>query len=58
MKKPIQHGINKEKIMAYCGYKNFYFCNVENKICLRVPKDRRIISRANKNHEIFMYNIG
>lgn len=58
VKKPIQHGINKEKIMAYCGYKNFYFCNVENKICLRVPKDRRIISRANKNHEIFMYNIG
>lgn len=44
--------------MVYCGFMNFYFCNVENKVCYRVPKDRRIISRANKNHEIFMYNVG
>lgn len=57
VKKPIQHNINKEKLMVYCGYMNFYFCNVDNKVCYRVPKDRRIISRANKNHEIFMYNV-
>lgn len=58
VKKPIQHSINKEKLMVYCGCINFYFCDVENKVCYRVPKDRRIISRANKNHEIFMYNVG
>ncbi len=58
VKKPIQHSINKERLMVYCGYMNFYFCNVDNKVCYRVPKDRRIISRANKNHEIFMYNVG
>lgn len=58
VKKPIQHSINKEKLMVYCGYMNFYFCNIENKVCYRVPKDRRIISRANKNHEIIMYNVG
>ena len=58
VKKPIQHSINKEKLIVYCGYMNFYFCNVESKVCYRVPKDRRIISRANKNHEIFMYNVG
>lgn len=57
VKKPIQYNINKEKLMVYCGYMNFYFCNAENKICYCVPKDRRIISRANKNHEIFMYNV-
>ena len=57
VKKPILHSINKERLMVYCGYMNFYFCNVENKVCYRVPKDRRIISRANKNHEIFMYNV-
>ena len=43
--------------MVYCGYMNFYFCNTENKVCYYVPKDRRIIGRANKNHEIFMYNV-
>lgn len=58
VKKPVQHSINKKKLMVYCGYMNFYFCNEENKVCYRVPKDRRIISRANKNHEIFMYNVG
>ncbi len=57
VKKPILHSINKEKLMVYCGYMNYYFCNVENKICYRVPKDRRIISRANKNHEIFICNV-
>lgn len=58
VKKPIQHSINKEKLMVYCGYMNFYFGNAENKVCYRLPKDRRIISRANRNHEIFMYNVG
>lgn len=58
VKKPIRRSINNEKLMVYCGYMNFYFCNVENKVCYRVPKDKRIISRANRNHEIFMYNVG
>ena len=57
VKKPIRHSIDKEKLMVYCGYVNFYFCNVEDKICYRAPKDRRIVSRANKNHEIFMYDV-
>jgi len=58
VKKPIQHSINKEKLMVYCGYMNFYFCDIEDKMYYGVPKDRRIISRANKNHEIFIYNVG
>lgn len=57
VKKPIRHSIDKEKLMVYCGYVNFYFCNVEDKICYRAPKDRRIVSRANKNHEINMYDV-
>lgn len=57
VKKPIRHNIDKEKLMVYCGYVNFYFCNVENKMCYYVPKDRRIVSRANKNHEIYMYDV-
>lgn len=57
VKKPICRSIDKEKLMVYCGYVNFYFCNVENKICYRVPKDKRIVSRANKNHEIYMYDV-
>lgn len=58
VKKPIQHNINKEKLMVYCGYMNFYFCNIEDKTYYRVPKNKRIISRANRNHEFFIYNVG
>ncbi len=58
VKKPIQYYINKEKLMVYCGYMNFYFCDIANKACYIVPKDKRIISRANKDHEIFIYNVG
>lgn len=57
VKKPIRHYINIEELMAYCGYGYYYFCNIENKVCYSVPKDRRIISRADKNHEIFMYDV-
>ncbi len=58
VKKPIQHSINKEKLMVYCGYMNFYFCDIEDKIYYGVPKNRRIISRTNKKHEIYIYNVG
>lgn len=58
VKKPIRHCINKEKLAIYCGYVNFYFCDVKNKIYYKAPKDKRIISRANKNHEFFMYDVG
>jgi len=58
IKKPIQHSINKESLMVYCGLMNYYFCDTESNVCYRAPKDRRIISKANKEHEIFMYNVG
>ncbi len=58
IKKPVQHSINKENLMVYCGFMNYYFCNTESNVCYKAPKDRRIISRANKEHEIFMYNAG
>lgn len=58
IKKPIRQSINREKLIIYNGYMNFYFCNVERNVCYCVPKDRRIISRSNKKHEIFMYNVG
>lgn len=58
IKKPIERSINKERLMVYCGYRNFYFCDVESIICYSLPKEKRIITRANKNHEIFMYDAG
>ncbi len=57
VKKPIRNCIDRGKLMVYCGYINFYFCDLEEKVCYGVPKDRRVISRSNKKHEIFMYNI-
>lgn len=58
IKKPIQYNINREKLMVYCGCINFYFCDVEKEVYYKFPKNRRIISRANKNHEILMYQAG
>lgn len=58
IKKPIQHNINKESLIVYYGFRNYYFCDTESNVCYKVPKDRRIISKANKEHEIFMYNVG
>lgn len=58
VKKPIQHNINKEKLVVYCGYMNFYLCNIEDMICYGLPKNKRIISRANRNHDFFMYDVG
>lgn len=57
VKKPIRHRIGRDKLMIYCGYMNFYICDMESKIYYSLPKDRRIISRANKNHEIKIYNV-
>lgn len=57
VKKPIRHRIGRDKLMIYCGYMNLYICDIESKIYYSLPKDRRIISRANKNHEIKIYNV-
>ena len=57
IKKPIQYEIRREKIKIYSGCRNFYICNMESEVCYKFPKNRRIISRTNKNHEIFMYNV-
>lgn len=32
VKKPIWHKIKKDKLMVYCGYTNYYFCDEENRI--------------------------
>lgn len=58
IKKPIQHSINKESLIVYYGFRNYYFCDTESNVCYKAPKDRRVISKTNKEHEIFMYNVG
>ncbi len=32
--------------------------NIEDGICYSLPKNRRIISRGNRNHEFSMYDVG
>ena len=58
VKKPIWYNINKENVMVYCGYMNFYFCDKEGMICYEVPKERRVIGKYNKKHELFLYFVG
>lgn len=58
VKKTVQYNINRETLMVYCGCVNYYFCDKEKEICYVLAKDRRIISRSNKDHEIFLYRTG
>lgn len=57
VKNPVRYHINRKNLMVYCGYMNFYICNMEDKICFVLPKMRRIISKSNKKHEIFIYRV-
>ena len=58
VKKPIRHNIDKGKLLVYCGCMNFYFCDIEKEICYCVPKDKRVISKSNRNHVVSMYKVG
>ncbi|MDE6128409.1 MAG: hypothetical protein K2G16_04365 [Lachnospiraceae bacterium] len=58
VKNPIRRKINKEKLMVYDGFMNYFFCDIENKIGYAVPKNRRVISKSNKKHEVIMYSTG
>lgn len=58
VKKPIQNSINTENLIVYCGCVNFYFCDTEGKVYYSVPKNKRVISRSNKNHEISIDDVG
>lgn len=58
IKKPIQYNINREKLIVYSGCMNLYFCDVQMEMYYKFPKNRRIISRSNQNHKIFMYKVG
>lgn len=57
VKFPIHCKVNRENVIVYCGYMNFYFCDKERMICYKVPKDRRIIGRYNKKHKFFIYYV-
>lgn len=58
VKKPIQNSINTGNLIVYCGCVNFYFCDIEGKVYYSVPKNKRVISRSNKNHEISIDDVG
>ncbi len=52
IKHPVSVKFKKKELLAYEGYKNFYFCNTESKCCYCVPKDNRVIRKSDKDHKI------
>lgn len=58
VKFPIHYKVNRENVIVYCGYKNFYFCDKEAMVCFKVPKSKRIIGRYDREHKFFIYNVG
>lgn len=57
VKNPIRANWTRENLMVYRGCMNYYFCDTENKLCYKLPKHRRIISKTNKEHKNFIYNV-
>lgn len=57
VKNPVRHSINRKNLFVYCGCMNYYFCDTEEKECYCVPKNRRVITKSNKKHEISIYDI-
>ena len=58
VKFPIHYKLNRKNIIIYCGCMDFYFCDKEEMVCYKVPKNKRIIGRYDKNHKFFLYNMG
>jgi len=57
VKNPIRVNWSRENVMVYRGCVNYYFCDTKMKLCYKVPKNRRIISKMDKYHKNFIYNI-
>lgn len=57
VKNPIRYSISKENLIVHCGCMNFYFCDIKENVCCSVPKNKRVISKSNRNHETFIYDI-
>lgn len=57
VKNPIRVNWSRENVMVYRGCMNYYFCDTEMKVCYKLPKHRRIISKTNREHKNFIYNV-
>ncbi len=57
VRKPIQHSVSREYLTVYRGCVNMFFCDGEKNLCYRFPRNRRVISRADRNHGILMYKV-
>ena len=54
VKKPVRKVIARSDLMVYEGFADYYVCNVNEKIYYKLQKKKRVISRSNTDHQIFM----
>lgn len=56
-KHSVGYKINKDNLLIYEGYENFYFCDESEMICFFMPKGKRVITRSDSLHNIFFSKI-
>lgn len=55
VKNPVRYKINREHLIVFKGYRNYYFFDCENNKCYLNARDKRIISKSDMNHKTFFY---
>lgn len=57
IKNPVRYKIERNCLLVFEGYQNYYFFDCDNKKCYPLIKDKRVISKSDKNHKIIFYKI-
>lgn len=57
IKNPVRYKIDRNCLLVFEGYQNYYFFNCDNKKYYPLIKDKRVISKSDKNHKIIFYKI-
>lgn len=57
IKNPVRYKIDRNCLLVFEGYQNYYFFDCDNKKYYPLIKDKRVISKSDKNHKIIFYKI-
>lgn len=57
IKNPVRYKIDRNCLLVFEGYQNYYFFNCDNKKYYPLIKYKRVISKSDKNHKIIFYKI-
>lgn len=57
VKNPVRKTILRSDLKVYEGYTNYYICDTNAQICYKLQKEKRIITKSNKVHQVSVRKI-